>query len=85
VQWTVPTYLQITLHQPTAPSGPPINVVATALSATAVMFSWQSPALLDQNGVITSYQVVLVYANNGTRRRTFSVDGLTVQFEGIPL
>jgi len=85
VQWTVLTYLQITLHQPTAPSGPPINVVATALSATAVMVSWQSPALLDQNGVITSYQVVLVYANNGTRRRTSSVDGLTVQFEGIPL
>ena len=73
-------------HAPyTAPSGAPTDVVATALSATTVSVSWQPPALLDQNGVITAYQVVLVDTMDGSRKMS-SVSGntLTLLFEGMP-
>ena len=71
-------------YHPTAPSGPPTDVVATALSATTVSVSWQPPALLDQNGVITAYQVVLVDTSDGSRKMS-SVGGntLTLLFEGM--
>ena len=77
---------QTTLYHPTAPSGPPTDVVATALSATTVSVSWQPPPLLDQNGVITAYQVVLVDTMDGSRKMS-SVSGntLTLLFEGTPL
>ena len=71
-------------YHPTAPSGPPADVVATALSATTVSVSWQPPALLDQNGVITAYQAVLVDTSDGSRNMS-SVGGntLTLLFEGM--
>ena len=76
---------QITLYHPTAPSGPPTDV-ATALSATTVSVSWQPPALLDQNGVITAYQVVLVDTMDGSRKiSSVGGDTLTMLFEGTPL
>ena len=71
-------------YHPTAPSGPPTDVVATALSATTVSVSWQPPALLDQNGVVTAYQAVLVDTSDGSRKMS-SVGGntLTLLFEGM--
>ena len=73
-------------YHPTAPSGPPTDVVTTALSPTTVSVSWQPPALLDQNGVITAYQVVLVDTSDGSRKMS-SVGGntLTLLFEGMAL
>ena len=44
---------------PTAPSSPPLNTSAEALSPTTLSITWQPPAPEGQNGVITSYTVQL--------------------------
>ena len=83
-QHNIVTYKSPCAYHPTAPSGPPTDVVATALSATTVSVSWQPPALLDQNGVVTAYQVVLVDTSNESRKMS-SVGGntLTLLFQGM--
>lgn len=43
-----------------APSGPPTNVTAEAVSATELNISWQPPLWLEQNGIITAFKVVIV-------------------------
>ena len=42
-----------------APSGPPTNVFAEALHSTIIFVTWDEVAEVDQNGVITSYEVVV--------------------------
>ncbi len=41
-----------------APSGPPTNVEITVISATSIKVTWNEVALIDQNGVITMYEVL---------------------------
>ena len=41
------------------PSGFPQNVTASNLSSTVVMVTWEEVPLIDQNGVITTYEVLL--------------------------
>ena len=42
---------------PLVPSTPPINFTVNSLNSTAIQAEWNPPELIDQNGVLTSYQV----------------------------
>ena len=39
------------------PSTPPVNITVYSLNSTAIQAEWNAPELIDQNGVLTSYQV----------------------------
>ena len=39
------------------PSTPPVNLTAYSLNSTAIQAEWNAPELINQNGVLTSYQV----------------------------
>ena len=44
----------------TEPAAPPQNVTATAVSPTAIIVSWEDVPAIDQNGVITMYEIHFV-------------------------
>ena len=44
----------------TAPSMPPTNFTATVISPTSIEVMWEPVPLIDQNGVITRYEVEYV-------------------------
>ncbi len=41
-----------------APASPPQNVMTTVLSSTEVQVNWTEVAEIDQNGIITEYEVM---------------------------
>ena len=43
-----------------APASPPSNVMATAVSPTSIMITWSMVFPIDQNGVITMYEVLYI-------------------------
>ena len=47
------TYIHLFL----VPSTPPVNLSVYSLNSTAIQAEWNAPELIDQNGVLTSYQV----------------------------
>jgi len=49
------------MHLPTAPS-PPINISVSSVNATAIIVTWEEPAV--QNGIIRSYTVVILLNRN---------------------
>ena len=42
----------------TVPANPPRNVTATANSSTSIIVMWEEVVSIDQNGVITTYEVM---------------------------
>lgn len=50
----------LSLHIRIAPSGPPTNVTAEAISTTELNISWQPPPWLEQNGIITAFKVLIL-------------------------
>ena len=44
--------------QHTAPASPPQNVTATVLSSTEIQVNWIEVLEIDQNGIITEYEVM---------------------------
>ena len=42
---------------PTVPSSPPVKVTATAVSSTTILVDWDMVPSIDQNGIITMYEV----------------------------
>ena len=38
-------------------STPPVNLTIYSLNSTAIQAEWNAPEMIDQNGVLTSYQV----------------------------
>ena len=42
---------------PTEPATPPQNVQAAAFSSTQIMVTWNEVPAIDQNGIITTYEV----------------------------
>lgn len=68
---------------PTAPSGPPTSVSATAVSTSSIRVMWSPPELTERNGVIVGYQILL--RARGSMEQTFyNVSGNTfnLQIEG---
>ena len=63
-----------------APSGSPTDVNVTALSSTSLLVIWQPPELLEQNGIITVYQIH-VATFGGETLTTYMVSGNTLSFE----
>ena len=49
----------------TAPSSPPLNVTAEALTPTVARFTWQPPDLENRNGRIRKYSIILVTLSTG--------------------
>ena len=47
------TYIYLFL----VPSTPPVNFTVYSLNSTAILAEWNAPELINQNGVLTSYQV----------------------------
>ena len=47
------TYIHLFL----VPSTPPVNITVFPLNSTAIQTEWNAPELINQNGVLTSYQV----------------------------
>ena len=61
-----------------APTSPPSNVMATAVSPTSIMVTWDMVPPIDQNGVITMYEVLyepLEAFNGAIMSNTTTVDG----------
>ena len=48
------------LYYSTAPAAPPQNVTASAVSSTEIEVLWEEVAAIDQNGVITMYEIQFV-------------------------
>ena len=47
------TYINLFL----VPSHPPVNITVFPLNSTVIHAEWNAPELINQNGVLTSYQV----------------------------
>ena len=65
------------------PDGVPTEVSVLVLSQSALLIRWDSPLLLEQNGPIIGYSIVLTYSN-GTKS-TYSTpqgDIFSLQIEG---
>ena len=45
------------------PSAPPQNVTTLVINSTAISVSWSPPPLLDQNGDIIGYQLMITNQN----------------------
>ena len=61
-----------------APSSPPSNVTATVISPTSIVVTWDMVPSIDQNGVITMYEVLyepLETFNGSIMSNTTTVDG----------
>ena len=48
------------VYYSTAPSAPPQNVTATAVSSTEIVVLWEEVPAIDENGVITMYEIQFV-------------------------
>ena len=48
-------------HFITAPSSPPLNVTAVAVSATTILVSWETPPIIHHNSPLTGY--VIIYSD----------------------
>ena len=44
----------------TAPTGVPLNQLGLAVNSTAIIFTWNHPAVDSRNGIITGYSLLLV-------------------------
>ena len=73
----------LTLSLFVAPSGPPTDVTAAALSSTSLLIIWQPPESFERNGIITAYQIHVTTSGNETLN-TYMVSGNTrsLQVEG---
>ena len=45
---------------PSVPSAPPQNVTGEAINSTAIIISWNPPAITEQNGIIILYTINLL-------------------------
>ena len=52
-----------TCHICLGPSAPPQNINTVVINSTAISVSWYSPPILDQNGNITGYQLMITNQN----------------------
>ena len=51
------SYINSSLSHTTAPSSPPSNYTAVALSSRSILLTWDAPPVEGQNGIITGYTV----------------------------
>ncbi|KAI6661005.1 Phosphatidylinositol phosphatase PTPRQ-like [Oopsacas minuta] len=52
------------------PSASPINIQSNVLSATDISFEWESPPLIDQNGVLTGFGLK-IHSEDNTYQRDY--------------
>lgn len=67
-----------------APSGAPTQISTEVLSSTAVIISWQQPQILDQNGIITGYEIEVHHLSSSMGvMYNVSWDTMSLHLEGI--
>ena len=49
-----------------APSAPPTDLLATALSARTLNITWEAPVFTEQNGIIRSYRLNISVTETGS-------------------
>ena len=57
----------------TAPASPPTNVNATAQSPTSILVTWEDVLTINQNGIITGYQVEYSQSTFGNTTQNITV------------
>ena len=67
------------------PSAPPVNLTVYSLNSTAIQAEWNAPELIDQNGVLTSYQVRYNGSELDTTERSLnlSINTMSVVLTGL--
>ena len=60
------------------PSTPPVNLTVYSLNSTAIQAEWNAPELIDQNGVLTSYQVRYNGSELDTTERSLNLSTSTL-------
>ena len=55
----------------TAPSGAPLHISAIAQSSSSILISWQPPQILEQNGIISSYDVEINSTDSSIKPRKY--------------
>ena len=75
------------LHSPSAPTSPPDNVNAVNISSTVIRVTWEEVPAIDQNGIITQYEVEYNQStfSGATMSATTTVDSstFTVDLTGL--
>ena len=69
-----------------APASPPPNVIAIVKSSTTILVSWNIIPPIEQNGVITMYQVLyqpMQTFNGAIRQQTVNVTGLATNLTDL--
>ena len=59
---------------PTAPDGPPINVVVTPVNTRTIKVTWDPPAVENRNGIITRYSVSYFPVGNSNVTQQLSTE-----------
>ena len=62
------------------PSGPPSDVKIDAISSTSISMSWKPPAILDWNGIITTYKATLFLSNGTSQEYYFEFNGYRTNY-----
>ena len=66
-----------------APSSPPDNVVATAESSTSIQVSWEEVPAIDQNGIITQYEVMYEPSDGQTATQSMTTLNTSILLNNI--
>ena len=66
-----------------APSGAPVNITVKAQSSSSILISWQPPDVLQQNGIISSYDVE-INSTLMSRKYRFLANTTNVTVTGNP-
>jgi hypothetical protein len=78
VSWSEKMHAGVTIFLPLVPASPPDDVTVTAVSSTSINVAWDIVPPIDQNGVITMYEVLyepLETFNGSITSNTTTVDG----------
>ena len=55
----------------TAPNGTPLNITVIVQSSSSILISWQPPQILQQNGIISSYNVEINSTDTSVKPRKY--------------
>ena len=65
------------------PSSPPDNVVATAESSTSIQVNWEEVPAIDQNGIITQYEVMYEPCDGQTATQSMTTLNTSILLNNI--
>lgn len=66
------------------PSAPPQNITSEVINSTVILIFWNPPPLVNQNGIITSYQVMITNLNK-TNSSAITINTNTTSYVAMGL